>query len=126
MADSTSTNIFSNGVYDKLKFVAQILLPALATLYFALDTIWKIGYGAEVVGTITAIDTFLGVLLQLSTNKYYKTGANFDGDVVIEPEDGGNKATFVLDKRPEDVVDTPGKHSMELKFVRKGTDGQPR
>ena len=49
----------SNKVYDALKFVAQILLPALATLYFALAQIWNLPYGEQIVGTITAIDAFL-------------------------------------------------------------------
>ena len=53
----------SNKMYDILKWVAQYLLPALGTLYFALAGIWGFPYGEEVVGTITAIDAFLGVLL---------------------------------------------------------------
>lgn len=62
----------SNKLYDDLKWVAQILLPALATLYFALSKIWGLPYGEEIVGTISAIDVFLGALLGLSTAKYYK------------------------------------------------------
>ena len=60
----------SNKVYDVLKYIAQIVLPALATLYFALAKIWNFPYGAEIVGTISAVDAFLGALLQISTNKY--------------------------------------------------------
>lgn len=62
----------SNKTYDILKWVAQYLLPALATLYFAVAKIWGLPYGEEVVGTITAIDTFLGVLLGISTANYNK------------------------------------------------------
>lgn len=60
----------SNKVYDILKYIAQIVLPALATLYFALAGIWNFPYGEEVVGTITAIDTFLGVILGISSVSY--------------------------------------------------------
>lgn len=60
----------SNKVYDILKYIAQIVLPAIATLYFALAGIWNFPYGEEVVGTITAIDTFLGVLLGISSVSY--------------------------------------------------------
>lgn len=60
----------SNKLYDVLKWVAQILLPAIATLYFALAGIWNLPYGEEVVGTITAIDTFLGVILGISSANY--------------------------------------------------------
>lgn len=66
----------SNRVYDVLKWIALYLLPALGTLYFALAGIWAFPYGEEVVGTITALDTFLGVLLGISTAQYNKGNAN--------------------------------------------------
>lgn len=62
----------SNKVYDVLKWVAQYLLPAIGTLYFALSTIWGFPYGEQVVGTITAIDAFLGAILGISSATYYK------------------------------------------------------
>ena len=62
----------SNKVYDVLKWVAMIALPAVATLYFALAGIWGFPYGDEIVGTITAVDTFLGVVLGISTANYNK------------------------------------------------------
>ena len=62
----------SNKMYDVLKWIALVLLPALATLYFALAGIWGFPYGEEVVGTITAVDTFLGVLLGISSAQYKK------------------------------------------------------
>ena len=62
----------SNKVYDILKYIAQIVLPAIATLYFALAQIWGLPYGEQIVGTITAIDAFLGALLGISTYKYNK------------------------------------------------------
>lgn len=62
----------SNKVYDVLKWIAMYLLPALGTLYFALAGIWNFPYGEQVVGTITAVDTFLGVLLGISNAQYQK------------------------------------------------------
>ena len=62
----------NNKVYDILKWIAQYLLPALGTLYFALSTIWEFPYGEQVVGTITAIDAFLGAILGISSATYYK------------------------------------------------------
>ena len=59
-------------VYKILKYIAQIVLPAVGTLYFALAGIWGFPYGEEIVGTITAVDTFLGVLLGISTATYNK------------------------------------------------------
>lgn len=63
---------FSNKTYDIIKWVAQILLPAIGTLYFALAQIWGLPYSEEIVGTISAIDCFLGALLGISTALYNK------------------------------------------------------
>ena len=60
----------SDKLYDVLKWIAQILLPAAATLYFALSQIWGLPYGEEIVGTITAFDAFLGALLGISSMVY--------------------------------------------------------
>lgn len=63
----------SNKLYDKLKFIAQIILPAAGTLYFTLAGIWGFPYAEQIVGTITAVDTFLGILLGISSAQYKKT-----------------------------------------------------
>lgn len=65
-----------NKTYDILKYIAQIGLPAVATLYFALAKIWALPYGEEVVGTITALDAFLGALLKISSTNYNKRMEN--------------------------------------------------
>ncbi len=59
--------------YDILKYVAQIVLPALGTLYFALASIWNLPFGEQIVGTITALDTFLGAILMISNSSYKKS-----------------------------------------------------
>ena len=62
----------NNKMYDVLKWIAQILLPAIGTLYFALSKIWGLPNATEIVGTISAIDVFLGALLGISTASYRK------------------------------------------------------
>ena len=62
----------SNKVYDILKYITQIIIPAVATLYFALSSIWGLPYGEQIVGTLTAVDAFLGVCLGISTVQYNK------------------------------------------------------
>ena len=66
----------SNKAYDILKYIAKIVLPALGTLYFALASIWGLPYGEQIVGTITAVDAFLGALLGISTAMYNKEESN--------------------------------------------------
>lgn len=62
--------MLSNKLYDTLKFIAQIILPGLATLYMALSKIWGFPFGEAVVGTITAVVAFLGLVLRISTVEY--------------------------------------------------------
>ena len=62
--------IINNRTYDILKWVAQILLPAVASLYFGLSQLWGLPYAEEIVGTITVCDAFLGALLGISNYNY--------------------------------------------------------
>ena len=63
-------------VYDVLKWVCLIALPALGVLYAALSGLWGWPYTKEVVGTIAAVETFLGALLGVSTAQYNKGGGD--------------------------------------------------
>ena len=62
----------SNKMYDVLKWVAIIVLPALSTLIAGVFPIWGIPYGAEIAQTITAVATFLGAILMVSKPQYHK------------------------------------------------------
>lgn len=84
---ATIKSWMSNETYDALKFITQIVLPALGALYFALDQIWKLGYGEEIVGTLVAIVTFLGVLLRSSTSRYNKSLDSVEGVMNIDTSD---------------------------------------
>lgn len=60
----------SNKTYDTLKWIAQLLLPAIATLYVALAEVWGLPLAKEVAGTISAVDVFLGAVLKVSSDHY--------------------------------------------------------
>ena len=62
----------SNKLYDILKWLVIIVLPAAGTLYAALSTVWGWPYSEGIVTTITAVDTFLGAVLCISTATYNK------------------------------------------------------
>jgi hypothetical protein len=127
MTDTNDSEVSARGfftprAYDRLKFVALILLPALASLWFGVGGLWQFPHTTEVVGTITLIDTFLGVVLQLSSNAYYKTGANFDGELkMVTKEDGDEKLVFDVQTDPETVMKKMGKHTFEFRVNRNGT-----
>lgn len=67
--------IMTNKLYDALRFIAELLLPALAALYAALAGIWGLPYAEAIVGTIAAVDTFLGAFVAWSKKKYDKEAA---------------------------------------------------
>ena len=64
--------IKNSKLYDILKWIALVFLPALGALYFGLSQVWGLPYGEEIVGTITLIDTFLGALIGISNINYNK------------------------------------------------------
>lgn len=96
----------SDAVYNILKTIAILFLPALGTLYFALAQIWHLPKAEEVVGSITAVDTFLGVLLGLSTMSYNNSGAKYAGviDATTNPVDGSTAFLLNLHGDPEEVM----------------------
>ena len=64
----------SNRLYDALKYMCQIALPAIGGLYFALAQIWQLPFAEQIVGTISAVTACLGILLGISTYNYNKAG----------------------------------------------------
>jgi hypothetical protein len=90
--------------YDKLKFLAQILLPALGALYFGLAGIWGLPSAEEVVGTIVVIDTFLGVVLGLSQAKYVSEKVG-EGQLHVETDAAGETGMRLeLAETPEELA----------------------
>ena len=65
--------ILSDKLYDILKYIAQIFLPALATLYVAIAGIWDLPYAEAISGTIMAVDLCLGTMLKISSDQYFST-----------------------------------------------------
>jgi hypothetical protein len=103
--------------YDVLKFLAMVAFPALGTLYFTLATIWGLPAAEQVVGTIVAIDTFLGILLQISSSKFT---SNMSGGTIVVNEMGDKKVlSLELDEDPDAIE--PGKKV--LFKVEKGPSG---
>jgi hypothetical protein len=83
--------VLNNKFYDALKELAQVYLPGVGTLYFALAGIWHLPAADQVVGTVVAVDTFLGVILKISTKSYNASDAKYDGFLSWEnTPDGGS------------------------------------
>lgn len=67
-------------IYNILKWICLICLPALAVLYFTLAKIWGLPYGAEIPATINAIAVFIGALIGISQINYNKEGNKNEDD----------------------------------------------
>lgn len=98
-------------LYDRLKFLAMVLLPALGTLYITLAALWDLPKPQEVAATVLAVDTFLGALLQLSSTQYKKGIIDAGHMNVVSLENGGKNFTLDLDQEPEEL-----EHATEVRF----------
>lgn len=86
--ESTQTSpILKGSVYDVAKKAALVWLPSIGTLYFALAGIWGLPAAEEVVGSIVAVDTFLGVVLHISNTQYNNSEAKYDGNINVTETD---------------------------------------
>lgn len=102
--EQSRTNLtMSNKLYDILRSLTQYYLPAFAGLYFGLSQVWGFPYGEEVLGTLAAIEVFLGTLLGVSNHQYNKNPSNFDGELNLDMD--LNKADLELETSMDDLED---------------------
>jgi hypothetical protein len=88
-------------IYDVLKFLALVVLPALGTLYFTLAGLWGLPAAEQVVGTIVAVDTFLGVVLQISSSAYKSSTGQ--GTLKVTRTETGKTFQLELDDDPAEL-----------------------
>lgn len=67
--------MLNNKLYDILKWLVMIVLPAIATLYGTLAHVWGFPDSDKVLTTLTAISVCLGTILGISTVKYNSGGS---------------------------------------------------
>lgn len=90
--------------YELLKKLVQIVLPAVASLYFSLAQIWGLPAAEQVVGTLALFATFFGILLTLSSWSYHAVEARTDGEIVVMIDETGKKIySLELDSDPNDL-----------------------
>jgi hypothetical protein len=107
-------------MYDVLKSIALVWLPAAGTLYFTLSSIWGLPAAEQVVGSITAIDTFLGVGLRLSSGNY---SPKMDGHLVVDDSDPDTtKAQLSIGTPPQELIKLD---HIKLKVVHPALDSPP-
>lgn len=95
--------IFSNGIYDLMKKLVQIIFPATASLYFGLGQTWGLPAIEQVVGTLALVATFLGVSLGISTKSYNSSDERYAGQIVLMESEGKKLYSLELNGDPEDL-----------------------
>lgn len=106
--NTSQTAFLTPKAYEILKWLAAIVLPAISVLYFALSEIWGLPKGAEVSGTIAAVNTFVGAIVGFSTMQYNKND-RYQGVInVLNANDSSAATTYdmVMERAPETIAES--------------------
>jgi hypothetical protein len=115
---------FTNKVYNGAKFVALVLLPALGTLYFGLADLWHFPDPEKVVGSITVLDTFLGVVLHISTKTYNNSDDKYAGKFAVLQNPDGSQYLKLISIDP-DVLNNSSKTELTFRVQPGVTTAEP-
>lgn len=96
--------LLNDKTYDLMKRLVQVIMPASATLYFAIAQIWGLPNAEGVMGTIAAIATFTGVVLGISTSQYHNSDRPYEGTLSVSESEDGHIYTLELNSDPESLV----------------------
>lgn len=105
----------SDTLYNRLRFLSVIVLPALGSAYFALAGLWSLPKPDEVVGTIVILDTLMGIVVRTARRSYEKSEARFDGTITVTPDEDPARSNLRVQLDPEAIA---GKDEVTIK-VRK-------
>ena len=107
----------SDSAYDFLSSLVKYILPALGTLYFTLAQIWGLPYGEQVVGTIVAVTTALGIMIGISKKNYDNEPYQFDGEIIVDTDADGNSDLTLAAGRPVDAMREKGVVIMNVRDI---------
>ena len=123
--DEASGLVLSDKMYNRLKWITLVVLPASGALYFGLAQLWGLPKGNEVVGSLAIIATFLGALIGVSTKAYNKLPEDVDGYLGangIDEDTGRPNLAMTLNKLPEELL---GKETVKLRVDPNSAPGVP-
>lgn len=81
---------FTNKVYDFLKNLALLYLPAAGSLFYGLAQIWHWHHVDEVTGSVSLVIVFLGAILKMSAKSWNQTD-KYDGTIDVQTTPEGKK-----------------------------------
>jgi len=101
---ATTYPLLSNQTYNRLKWFTMIVLPAIGTLYFAMAHVWGLPKADEVLATVTALVTFLGIVIGFSSKTYNNSdnpAGKFDGSIDVFETEDSKKFSLNLNADPD-------------------------
>lgn len=105
----------SDKVYEVVKWLVAVVIPAVSSAYFALGAIWGLPATEQVVGTLAILATFLGTVLGVSTVSYRSSGSRYDGQMIVTEDPGGlRQVNLQLNGDPEDFLLSQGQVVFEV------------
>ena len=107
----------SDTTYDFLSALVKYILPALGTLYFTLAQVWGLPYGEQVVGTVVAVTTALGIVIGISKKNYDNEPYQFDGEIIVERDFDGNSELTLAAGLPIDAMREKGVVVMNVRDI---------
>jgi Putative phage holin Dp-1 len=113
--------IFNDTVYNVLKRLVQVVIPAISSLYFGLGNIWGWPYIEQIVGTLAVFATTIGVMIGISSKQYNASGAGYDGNLVLNQDETGKKVFSLELNQPP--VDLETKDSITFKVNKPDASG---
>ncbi|QBZ73589.1 holin [Streptomyces phage RosaAsantewaa] len=99
--------LLGDNAYNRLKQSTTVIIPAVGALYFALAQIWHLPKAEEVVGSLAALNTFLGVILGISTRSYNKSDTKYAGVIEVEEQEDVTQLNFVLNSASDPIEKKP-------------------
>ena len=90
--------LLGDSAYNRLKQSTTVIVPAVGALYFALAQIWHLSKAEEVVGSLAALNTFLGVLLGISTRTYNRSDTKYAGIIEVTDTPDAKQLEFILNE----------------------------
>lgn len=103
--------LLGDSAYSRLKNSTTIVVPAVSALYFTLAQIWHLPKAEEVVGSMAALNTFLGVVLGVSTRSYNRSDTKYAGIIEVEDTPDATELKFVINEAAK-----PLEHQPEVTF----------
>lgn len=110
--------MINNKLYDTLKYVTQVVLPALGSFYFGLSAIWGLPAAEEVVGSLALLATFFGVTLQISKHQYDVSGEAYDGEMLVGTTPEGKRVVSLDLTRDAEELANRSRGHVAFKVVR--------